>query len=84
MLGTPIGSGRVVDLRGAEVDAKRLDSGQIVANEGAGTAANVEKPARTAQMGGDRPELQVVPAVADADFPLVDLVVETPPGSPFS
>src|SRR6185369_8911958 len=76
MLGRPIPPVRVVDLRGAEVDAQALDAAQVVADEGAGPAADIQDLADAVQAVGDRVELQVVPEEPYARLALMDLVIK--------
>src|SRR5258708_7402416 len=67
---------RVVDLGDAGIDAQALEAVQVIADEGPGAAADIEKSPGTAKMGGDGAKLQVVPAIPHPRLTLIDLVIE--------
>lgn len=67
---------RIADLRCAQINAQGIDVAQIVADESAGSASDVEKLLGMGEIGSDRPELQVVPAIAYASLAIENLIVE--------
>ena len=65
----------VFDLRLAQIDAQSLAVADVISDERSRPASDIEETTSSGEMSGDGPEFQIVPAIADARLPLIDLVV---------